>query len=55
MDPYKKKLIMRAIQKECIVAVFACTDARIQQIIESDIVITNFINQMWWENTKQRL
>ena len=54
MDPDQKKLIMHAIQKECIVVVSACMDARIQQIIESDIAITNFINQMW-ENTKQRL
>ena len=54
MDPNKKKLIMHTIQKECLVAVSECIDAKIQQIIESDIAITNFINQIW-ENTKQRL
>ena len=45
---------MRAIQKECITIMSTCTHARIQQIIESDIAIANFISTMW-ENIAQRL
>ena len=50
----QKKLIMKAIQKECIVAISTCSNATIQQIIKSNISITNFISTMW-ENIERRL
>ena len=54
MTPDQKKIIMRAIRKECIIAILLCTDSHIHQINESDIGIKDFVSTVW-ENTERRL